>query len=150
VTHRHVFRYVRRVDGRVGRLNMIWLLMMIFTPVATRMVSVGDGAGGVRSAVYAAVQIIATGCLLEMSRELGRGGLLRADAPESTRHPDVVPYLAIIVVFAVSIPVAFFTSWAWVFWVLSPVIGTLAGRFVAARRPPTPGPAARRGHRAAH
>jgi hypothetical protein len=113
---------------------MIWLLMMIFTPVATRMVSVGDGAGGVRSAVYAAVQIIATGCLLEMSRELGRGGMLRADAPESTRHPDVVPYLAIIVVFAVSIPVAFFTSWARVFWVLSPAIGALVSKFVAGRR----------------
>jgi uncharacterized membrane protein len=140
VTHRRVFRYVRRVDGRVGRLNMIWLLMMIFTPVASRIVSVGDGAGGVRSAIYAAVQIIATACLLEMSRELRRRGMLSPDSPESARRPDAAPYLAVILAFAVSIPVAFFTGWAWVFWALSPLLATVTSRLTAGWRPTAPRP----------
>src|SRR6202012_382959 len=97
VSHRHIFRYVCRTDGLVGRFNMLWLLMMIATPYVTTLLS-GDGARGIRFAIYALVQIIATLCLLGMSQRTARHHMLLSDTPERARHPDPVPFLALIVV----------------------------------------------------
>jgi uncharacterized membrane protein len=118
-SHRRIFRYVCRMDHFVGRLNMLWLLMMIATPYATELLR-GDGARGVRFLIYGLIQIIATLCLLGISRHTTRAGLLRPNAPERARHPDPLPYLALVVVFAVSIPVAFATAWAYAIWALTP------------------------------
>ncbi len=120
VSHRHIFRYVCRTDGIVGRLNLLWLLMMIATPYATKLLS-GDGARGVRFTIYALIQIIATLSLLGISQRTARAGLLRPGAPERARHPDPVPFLALVLVFVVSIPVAFVTAWAYAIWALVPV-----------------------------
>ena len=138
LSHRHIFRYVCRTDSLVGRLNMLWLLMMIATPYATKLLS-GDGARGTRFAVYALIQIIATLCLLGMSREIGRAGLLRPDAPESARHPDPLPYLAWVLVFLVSVPVAFATAWAYAIWALMPAT-TRGLRWLRQRQSGRPAP----------
>jgi uncharacterized membrane protein len=119
LSHRHIFRYVCRTDSVVGRLNMLWLLMMIATPYATRLLT-GDGARGVRFLIYGLIQIIATLCLLGISRHTARAGLLLPDAPERARHPDPLPYLAWVLVFLVSIPVSFATAWAYAIWALMP------------------------------
>jgi uncharacterized membrane protein len=138
VSHRHIFRYVCRTDSNVGRLNMLWLLMMIATPYATKLLS-GDGARGVRFTVYALIQIIATLCLLAVSREIKRAGLLRPDAPESARRTSAAPYLAWLIVFLVSIPVAFATVWAYAIWGLVPAT-TRVLRRVEERRAHGPSP----------
>jgi uncharacterized membrane protein len=130
--HRRIFRYVCRLGGHVTRLNMLWLLMMIMTPFATELLS-GDGARGVRVTVYALIQIIATTALMEMSREVRQGGMLRPDAPQSARHFDSVSYLGIILTFAVSIPVAFVSGYAYWVWAASPLV-TRGLRLLAARR----------------
>jgi hypothetical protein len=67
------------------------------------------------------IQVIATGCLMEMSREVRQGGMLRPDAPDSARRPDTIPFLATMLVFLVSIPVAFYTIWAFAVWAASPL-----------------------------
>jgi len=148
VVHRQIFRYVSRVNRRVTAANMGWLLMMIVTPFATRMLS-GSGAFGVRFSLYALIQVIASACLLLMSHEIARGGLLRASAPESARHPDHSPSLAIIITFLVSIPVSFFTGWAFAVWGATPllvrVLRRLRGSGRPATSPPDGRPAARRG-----
>ena len=113
--HRKIFRYVNRLNGKVIVANMVWLLMMILVPFATRMLS-GSGGFGVRFTLYALIQVIASACLLLMSDEIARGGLLRPGAPESARHPDHARSLAIIIAFLVSIPVSFFTGWAFALW----------------------------------
>jgi uncharacterized membrane protein len=120
MTHRRVFRYVGRLTGWVGRLNMLWLLMMVLTPPATRMLA-GSGALGVRFAVYTLIQVIATACLMQMSRQAKRGRMLRPDAPESAHRSDSIPYLAVIITFLVSIPVAFATEWAFALWIAVPL-----------------------------
>jgi uncharacterized membrane protein len=130
--HRRIFRYVCRLGGHVTRLNMLWLLMMIMTPFATELLS-GDGARGVRVTVYALIQIIATTALMEMSREVRQGGMLRPDAPQSARHFDSVSYLRIILTVAVSIPVAFVSGYAYWVWAASPLV-TRGLRLLAARR----------------
>ena len=89
-THRGVFRYVGRLTGWAGRLNMLWLLMMVLTPFAAKLLASG-GALGVRFALYTLIQVIAETCLMLMSREAQCGRMLRPDAPESARRPDSVP-----------------------------------------------------------
>jgi uncharacterized membrane protein len=128
-THRRVFRYVSGLNDRVLRLNMAWLLMMILTPFATKVIT-GGGQLGTRFTVYAVIQIIATGCSLLMSREIHAGHLLRRDSPDRARHSDLVPYVSIMLTLLISIPVAFAIGyWAFALWALSPRIGYLLRRY---------------------
>ena len=142
--HRRIFRYVRRLNGKVIVPNMGWLLMMILTPFATRVLS-GHGGFGVRFTLYAVIQIIASACLLLMSREIARGDLLRPDAPGSARHPDHASSLSIIIAFLVSIPIAFVTPWAFALWAAGPLIARVLRRVRGRRRRAVDpsGPAAR-------
>jgi len=119
--HRKIFRYVNRLNTKVIVANMVWLLMVILIPFATRMLS-GSGGFGVRFTLYALIQVIASTCLLLMSDEIARGGLLRPGAPESARHPDHAASLAVIIAFLVSIPVSFFTGWAFAVWGTIPLL----------------------------
>ena len=77
---------------------------------AERVVFFSDAVVAIAITLLALVQIIASACLLLISREIARADLLRPGAPESARHPDHAPSLAIIVAFLVSIPVSFFTG----------------------------------------
>jgi len=126
--HRRIFRYVNRLNGTLVRLDMIWLLMMIITPFATRILT-GNGGFGVRFTIYTLVQVIASTCLLLMSREIRDKDLMRADAPESARHPENSHTLTLIVVFLISIPVAFVAGqWAFALWVAIPALGRVLRR----------------------
>jgi uncharacterized membrane protein len=119
--HRRVFRYVSRVNHRIGQLTLLWLLMMVLTPFAARLLA-GSGGFGVRFTLYALIQIIAWICLVLMSRVVIHADLLRPDAPEAARHPDNVVSITVIVMFALAIPVAFFTAWAFALWAAIPVL----------------------------
>ena len=129
--HRRIFRYVNRVNHRVGQLTLLWLLMMVLTPFAARLLA-GSGGFGVRFTLYALIQVIASACLVLMNRAVIRADLLRPGAPESARHPDNVVTLTIIVMFLLSIPVAFFTVWAFALWAAVPLL-TRAIRWYLAR-----------------
>ena len=131
--HRKIFRYVNRLDSQVIAANLAWLLMMILIPFATRMLE-GDGGFGVRFTLYALIQIIASVCLLLMSSEIARAGLLRRGAPESARHPDHAASVAIIIAFLVSIPVSFFTEWAFALWATAPLLTRVLRRLSGRRR----------------
>ncbi|HEX7163176.1 MAG TPA: TMEM175 family protein [Trebonia sp.] len=134
VRHRRIFRYVSRVNHRIGQLTLLWLLMMVLTPFAARLLA-GSGGFGVRFTLYVVIQVIASGCLVLMSRAVVRGGLLQPDAPEAARHPDNVSSLTIIVMFVLSVPVAFFTAWAFALWAAVPFL-TRALRWRMARTAP--------------
>jgi uncharacterized membrane protein len=112
---------VTRVDHRVGQLTSRWLLMMVLTPFAARLLA-GSGGFGVRFTLYALIQIIAWVCLVLMSRVVIHADLLRPDAPEAARHPDNVVSFTVIVMFALAIPVAFFTAWAFALWAVIPLL----------------------------
>jgi uncharacterized membrane protein len=120
MTHRHVFRYVSRLDGRVGLLNMLWLLLVTLIPFAQRMLE-GDGAFAVRFGTFAVIQVLASTCMAQMNREIIRQDLLRPDAPESARRLDNTRGYAIAVAFLVSIPLAFVIGrWAFTLWAAGP------------------------------
>ena len=131
--HRRTFRYVNRLNSQVGALNMIWLLMTILTPFAARLLA-AHGGFGVRFAIYALIQVIASACLLQMNRQISRESLLRPNAPAAARHPDNSHYLALIVTFLVSIPVAFVTAGAFALWVSVPVLSPVLRRLMTSGR----------------
>ena len=121
VAHRRIFRHVARVNQRIGWLTMVWLLMVVLMPFAARLLA-GSGGFAVRFAFYVLVQVAASACLVLMNRELVRADLLRPGAPEAARHPDNVVSLTIIVMWTLSIPVAFFSAWAFAFWAAVPQV----------------------------
>jgi uncharacterized membrane protein len=134
-SHRAITRYVCALDRVFTRLNMLWLLMMILTPFATRLLS-SSGGFGVRFAIYALIQLIATASLVLMSREVVRGNLLLAGAPERVRHPDNIGQFTLCAMFALSIPVAFATDtiWPYVPWMLTPMTARAIRHLQARRR----------------
>ena len=110
---------MNRINDRVIGTNMIWLLMMVVTPFAARTLA-GSGGFGVRFALYALVQIVASACLVRLGNELAQDHLLRDDAPESAKHPDNLARYVTIGSFVVSIPVAFVSPWAYAIWAAGP------------------------------
>ena len=137
--HRSAFRYVNRLNSQVSALNMLWLLMVVLTPFAARMLA-DQGGFGVRFGIYALIQVLASAFMVQMNREIVGKGLLRPDAPESARHPDTAHSMNIVVTFLLSIPVAFVTPWAYALWAAGP----LMTRVLSALRGGRP----RAGHRA--
>jgi uncharacterized membrane protein len=119
--HRRVFRYAARTNYWVGLLTWLWLLMIILTPFAARLLA-GSGGFGVRFTLYVLIQVMASIWLVLMSREVIRAGLLRPDAPAAARHPDRVASFTIIVMFSLSAPIAFLTPWAFAFWAAVPLV----------------------------
>jgi uncharacterized membrane protein len=117
-SHHRLFRYVDRLDSRIITLNTFWLLMIVIIPFATRLLS-GGGAFGVRFTVYAIVQVLTVLAFLLMSRHLRDGELLRPGSASPGPSDDDASLLTIAAMFAISIPVAFVTQWAFALWVAS-------------------------------
>jgi uncharacterized membrane protein len=118
--HRRVFRHAVHVNARVTSLNMLWLLMMVLTPFAARLLA-SNGAFGVRFTIYALIQIIAVACQAQASRELRQSRLLRSDVSGADLRHDMVRNIIFIAVFIVSIPVSFATHWAFAVWAAVPL-----------------------------
>jgi len=116
--HHRLFRNVVRLDGRIITINLVWLLLIVVTPFATRLIS-GSGGLGARFTVYAVIQVATILGVLAMSRHIRKGHLLRLGAPEPTSRTDDAALLALAGTFAASIPVALATEsqWAFVIWV---------------------------------
>ena len=123
--HHRVFRYVTASNSRVAFLTVYWLLMLVITPFATGVLN-GDGAFQVRFVFYAAVQF--GGCVLFMlmDREVRRDDLYRMGTPPEVFSRAVRRIGIVAAAFLVSVPVAFFTEYAYVCWILVPVIDRIA------------------------
>jgi uncharacterized membrane protein len=121
VVHRATFRYVRRMSPAVGTLNLCWLLMMVLTPFAARLLG-GEGGFGVRFGFYALVQAISVACLVQARRLLSRQHLLDGNVPASARNADNLSGYVIVALFLVSIPVGFVTGWAYLCWAAIPLV----------------------------
>jgi len=116
--HHRLFRFVSRLDARIITLNMVWLLLIVIIPFATKLIS-GAGGFGIRFTVYAAIQVLTVLTFLLMSRHIRASDLLRAEVPAGGQRDDDVGLLTVAAMFAISIPVAFVTQWAFVVWIAS-------------------------------
>jgi uncharacterized membrane protein len=141
--HHRMFRYVTGLNGRVVRWNMLWLLMIILTPFATKVLT-AEGAFQARFTFYAAVQALAGLFFLFAVRGLARNGLLREDTPPRAVANTYWRMSFLIAAFAVSIPTAFWTRWAYLCWVVMPFAARGAHQ-LADRWPRRGAPSAGRG-----
>jgi uncharacterized membrane protein len=126
-THHRLFRDVSRLDARLITLNMVWLLMIVIMPFATRLLS-GSGGFAIVFGLYAVIQVITILTTLLMSRYIRAGHLLRSGAPEARPTDDDAIALTFAAMFAISIPVAFATQWAFAIWVAAAPAARLVRR----------------------
>jgi uncharacterized membrane protein len=116
--HHRLYRSVARLDGRLITLDLVWLLMIVITPFATKLLS-GTGGFGARFTVYAVIQVATILAFLFMRRHIEGHHLLLAGAPEPATRAADLAVLAVAGSFAISIPVALATGsqWAFAIWV---------------------------------
>jgi uncharacterized membrane protein len=132
-SHHRLFRHVARLDNRIVTINLVWLLMVVLMPFATRLLS-ANGGFGARFTVYAAIQIATLLAFALMSRHIKVNRLLRPGSPASFSRADDAALLAVAGMFALSIPVSFVTEWAFAFWIAS----AFAARTARRRMSPNP------------
>jgi len=130
--HHRLFHYVTRLGGGVVRLTFGWLLMQVIMPFATKVIA-EDGGFEFRFVFYALVQVIALTLFLLMAWQIKRNHLYRADTPPELFGAIYHGIGTMIAAFALSIPVAFFTHWAYACWIVVPFVGNLLFRL--RRRP---------------
>lgn len=134
--HHAVFRWIRGLGGRVQRLNMLWLMILVLTPYITKLLTEGEGGGFiVRFGLYAVAQAIAGVLFVLMIRDMRRYGLLRPGVPEDVIDATLLGSAIMASVFAISIPVALVAGrWAYLVWMAMPVAWRIADG-IRRRRP---------------
>jgi uncharacterized membrane protein len=120
--HQRLFRYAGGLEGRVIRWNLLWLLMIVLMPFTTKLLTSEVDAFQVQFTVYAVDQALAGLFLVLAVSDLRRQGLLRSDSPDPVIANALDFMTAVVVMFAVSIPVAFVTNWAALCWLLLPLL----------------------------
>jgi uncharacterized membrane protein len=133
--HHRVFRYVKSVSPAARRWNMLWLLMIVLTPFAARVIS-EDGAFQFRFILYATVQALAGLFFLLAVRALAGNGDLNEQAPPELLANSYQRLGSVILMFVISIPISFFTHYAYLCWIAIPFVGTLARRLTTRRATP--------------
>jgi uncharacterized membrane protein len=127
--HRQVFVYVRAVDPIV-RWNLLWLLFIVITPFATRVLNAG-GAYQVRFILYASVQGLAGISFLAILWGIRRHDLLREGSrPDALVRSTSLRLIGLVATFLLSIPVAFVWTNAYYFWFAVP-LAVVAARRIA-------------------
>ena len=126
--HHRLFHYVTELGSGLVRLTFGWLLMQVIMPFATKVIA-EDGGFEFRFVFYALVQVIALTLFLLMAWRIKRDHLYRADTPPELFGAVYHGIGTMIAAFALSIPVAFFTHWAYACWIVVPFVGNLLFRF---------------------
>jgi uncharacterized membrane protein len=131
--HHHVFRYVSRSDRALRTLNLLWLLVIVLTPFATKLLSEesgDDSTHAIRWGFYALLQLLASVTFLVMVRHAVNRGLVDSDTPADLAHRTFYGVAGPVLGFGLSIPLFFLTPFAWLLWIIGPM---LVGRMVAHR-----------------
>lgn len=124
--HHGLFRYVVDAPQRLVVANTVWLLTIVVTPFATKVLWAGDGVGQGdfpwRFALYALVQAVAALSFVRLGVVIAQDGLLMAGAPADLLATNRARSLVLAVTFLVSIGFAFLVgAWAFVLWGALPV-----------------------------
>jgi uncharacterized membrane protein len=144
--HRRLFGLVARVNNWLIRWNMLWLLTIVLTPFATRVI-VSDDAFAAQFTLYAVLQIFAAAFFLLAVVEMDRSRLTRPGTDRDMLVHTYVRLSIIAALFLVSIPLAFVTHWAYAFWIVMPFALRIIERVRRARRPGAAGRAVVRDRR---
>jgi uncharacterized membrane protein len=140
--HHRVYRYVTDAPSRLVALNVFWLLTVILTPYATRVIYGGPDISHSdfpwRFGFYALVQGLAGVTFFRATRYIERLGLFAAETPPDLLERSYVRSIVLMAIFFGSIPLAFWLhGWAFVVWGLFPVGIALGAAVVDRRHRPT-------------
>jgi uncharacterized membrane protein len=140
--HHDIFRYATKTDARLRRYDTAWLLMIILTPFATKLlVSHGQenlNVHAIRFGFYALLQALESGAMLLMLRHLITNKLARG-IPDGLLGDTAWDALGLVIGFGLSVPVFFVTSYGWVLWIVAPVtVAQVYRRRIKKRPEPEP------------
>jgi uncharacterized membrane protein len=139
-SHHDTFKHLKRFDPRLRTQNMVWLLMIILVPFATKLLT-GNGHDSLtvhafRWGFYALVQTLTSAALFAMAWHMRDGGLLEPGTERADRAASDWRTYGPMLGFGVSIPVFFATSYAWALWFAVPLALHRLRRFRWFRRFP--------------
>ena len=124
--HHHVFRYAARSDAWLRSLDMVWLMMVVLNPFATKLLtSEGPdtpGTHALRWGFYALLQILASATFLAMVHHMLSHDLQAADTPSSLVSDAGWRSYGVLLGFGLSIPLFLVVRWAWVLWIACPLL----------------------------
>ena len=138
--HHQLYRYVTDAPPRVVTLNIYWLLTVVVTPYATRVLYGGQDVSHSdfpwRFSFYALVQAFASLTFFLAQRYLERERLLAPETPPDLLQLARVRHLVLMALFGVSIPLAFWVhAWAFLAWGLIPMARKVVQVLVRRRHP---------------
>jgi uncharacterized membrane protein len=134
--HHWLYRYVRRVHRRVAGINMIWLLTIVVTPFATRVLVGEDTAFPMAFTLYAGIQAAAQLTFVALILIIRRDHLTAAEVPPGFFNGGIARSLSMAIAFLISIPVADAThsKWAFAIWAANGYLGRTVTRLTRRRR----------------
>ncbi len=136
--HHRVFDYATACDSRLRTLNLLWLLAIVLIPFATKLLTDGEqdttATHAVRFGFYAALQVFAVLTFAAMVRHLVTHNLLKPEAPLHLNSVADSASNHVMAGFGLSIPVFFVTTYAWVLWIVVPLLLNQFSRYRRARR----------------
>jgi uncharacterized membrane protein len=119
--HHRSFANVVGLAGRLPSWNMLWLLTIVLTPFATKVLT-ADGGFRTRFILYASNQALSGVFFLLMIHTINRYGLRGPGTPPQAITAGYVRLISMTSAFLISIPVAFVTQWAYLCWVAIPAL----------------------------
>jgi uncharacterized membrane protein len=131
--HHRLYRYVTDAPPRLVLLNLLWLLAVILTPYATRVLYGGQDISHSdfpwRFAFYAVVQVLSSAAFVLAEREIQQRRLFSDSMPPGLLERGLTINGVLVVSFLVSIPLAFLVyAWAFAVWTLIPLFIVLVSR----------------------
>lgn len=133
--HQRLFRYAKGLTGGAIQWNLLWLLMIVIMPFATKLLTSDADAFEIQFTVYASSQVLAAVFLWQAFSALRRANLLRDGTPPAVITDTLSWIAAVIVTFSASIPVALVTHSASLCWMLLPAVRFALRLVLPERRP---------------
>ena len=131
LAHHRFFARLAAVDVRFMQINLLYLAAIAFTPFPTAIVGVYGGDEPVGVVLYAVTLGVASFLEAALLWHAQREGLLRVRMRDDVFRGNMAASLAPVVVFGISIPIAYFaTSWGLLSWLLIFPLEWVIGRFV--------------------
>jgi uncharacterized membrane protein len=131
--HHDLFRYAVDMDAGLRQLNMAWLLTIVLTPFATKLLTTRGlettSAHAVRLGFYALLQVASSALLLMMQRHLASRGQAPATPAASVGNLTWQSY-GLMLGFGMTIPLLFVWKLAWLLWIVVPLVFDRLSRLV--------------------
>jgi uncharacterized membrane protein len=134
--HHDLFRYAVDIDAGLRQLNVGWLLTIVLTPFATKLLTTRGlettSAHAVRFGFYALVQVGSSALLLLLQRHLASRRQAPATPAASAANLTWQSYGQMLG-FGLSIPLLFVWKLSWLLWIVVPLVFDRVSRRFRAR-----------------